>query len=117
MVEVNPLAEDIDGNLIAADAKIGFDDNAEFRQKDVFVQRDLSQEDSREVEAGKVSGPERPARLEKKETLAIPPAPSFPRQFLTQLLYPFCPFSRCVCSPLDSGTSTTSAWTGASGAW
>lgn len=117
MVEVNPLAEDVDGNLIAADAKIGFDDNAEFRQKDVFVQRDLSQEDSREVEAGKVSGPERPARLEKEETLAIPPAPSFPRQFLTQLLSPFCPFSRCVCSPLDSGTSTTSAWTGASGAW
>lgn len=53
MVEVNPLAEDIDGNLIAADAKIGFDDNAEFRQYDIFEQRDLSQEDPREVEAGK----------------------------------------------------------------
>lgn len=53
MVEVNPLAEDTAGNLIAADAKIGFDDNAEFRHKDIFEQRDHSQEDSREVAAGK----------------------------------------------------------------
>jgi len=53
MVEVNPLAEDAEGNLIAADAKIGFDDNASFRQKDVFAQRDLTQEDPREVAAGK----------------------------------------------------------------
>mmetsp|Transcript_18798 Transcript_18798/g.29505 ORF Transcript_18798/g.29505 Transcript_18798/m.29505 type:complete len:285 (+) Transcript_18798:1-855(+) len=53
MVEVNPLAEDIDGNLIAADAKIGFDDNAAFRQKDVHAQRDHTQEDPREVAAGK----------------------------------------------------------------
>lgn len=52
MVEVNPLAEDSEGNLIAADAKIGFDDNAAFRQKDVFEQRDESQEDPREVAAG-----------------------------------------------------------------
>merc|ERR1719253_1564427 len=53
MVEVNPLAEDTDGNLIAADAKIGFDDNAAFRQKDVHEQRDHTQEDPREVAAGK----------------------------------------------------------------
>jgi len=53
MVEVNPLAEDADGNLIAADAKIGFDDNAVFRQKDIFEQRDHTQEDPREVAAGK----------------------------------------------------------------
>jgi len=53
MVEVNPLAEDADGNLIAADAKIGFDDNAEFRQKAIFDQRDHTQEDPREVAAGK----------------------------------------------------------------
>eukprot|EP00614_Pseudopedinella_elastica_P035383 CAMPEP_0172617526 /NCGR_PEP_ID=MMETSP1068-20121228/70304_1 /TAXON_ID=35684 /ORGANISM="Pseudopedinella elastica, Strain CCMP716" /LENGTH=420 /DNA_ID=CAMNT_0013423299 /DNA_START=15 /DNA_END=1277 /DNA_ORIENTATION=- len=53
MVEVNPLAEDSKGVLMAADAKIGFDDNAEFRQKDVFAQRDESQEDPREVAAGK----------------------------------------------------------------
>lgn len=53
MVEVNPLAEDAGGNLIAADAKIGFDDNAGFRQKDIFAQRDHTQEDPREVAAGK----------------------------------------------------------------
>jgi succinyl-CoA synthetase beta subunit len=53
MVEVNPLAEDVDGNLIAADAKIGFDDNASFRQKDIHAQRDHTQEDPREVAAGK----------------------------------------------------------------
>ena len=35
------------------DAKIKFDDNAEFRQKDIFDQRDLTQEDPLEVEAFK----------------------------------------------------------------
>lgn len=35
------------------DAKLNFDDNAEFRQKDVFALRDTSQEDSREVAASK----------------------------------------------------------------
>ena len=53
MVEVNPLAEDVEGNLISADAKIGFDDNASFRQAEIFAQRDLTQEDPREVAAGK----------------------------------------------------------------
>jgi succinyl-CoA synthetase beta subunit len=53
MVEVNPLAEDAEGNLIAADAKIGFDDNAFFRQDEVFEKRDVTQEDPREVAAAK----------------------------------------------------------------
>ena len=54
MVEVNPLAEDAaTGHLIAADAKLGFDDNAAFRHKDVFAQRDATQEDAREVQASK----------------------------------------------------------------
>jgi len=53
MVEVNPLAEDAEGTLIAADAKVGFDDNAEFRHKAIFEKRDLTQEDPREVAAGK----------------------------------------------------------------
>ena len=53
MVEVNPLAEDAEGNLIAADAKIGFDDNAAFRQKEIHSQRDSTQEDPREVAASK----------------------------------------------------------------
>lgn len=37
----------------ALDAKMRFDDNAEFRQKDLFAKRDLSQEDKKEVEASK----------------------------------------------------------------
>uniref|UniRef100_A0A024FS87 Succinate--CoA ligase [ADP-forming] subunit beta, mitochondrial n=1 Tax=Polytomella sp. Pringsheim 198.80 TaxID=37502 RepID=A0A024FS87_9CHLO len=53
MVEVNPLAEDINGNLVAADAKLGFDDNAYFRQKEIFEMKDDSQIDSREVAAAK----------------------------------------------------------------
>ncbi|PSC67908.1 Succinyl-ligase [ADP-forming] subunit mitochondrial [Micractinium conductrix] len=52
MVEVNPLAE-TDTELMAADAKLGFDDNAAFRQPDLFALRDESQEDPREVAAGK----------------------------------------------------------------
>lgn len=35
------------------DAKFRFDDNAEFRQKDLFALRDWSQEDEKEVEASK----------------------------------------------------------------
>ena len=35
------------------DAKINFDDNAEYRQKNVFSLRDWSQEDPRDVEAAK----------------------------------------------------------------
>jgi succinyl-CoA synthetase beta subunit len=45
--QVNPLAETDDGKLIAADAKLGFDDNASFRHKDIFGMRDASQEDPR----------------------------------------------------------------------
>ena len=44
---MNPLAESSDGRLIAADAKLGFDDNAAFRQKELFAKRDPSQEDPR----------------------------------------------------------------------
>ena len=53
MVEVNPLAETPAGVLVAADAKLGFDDNAAFRQKDLFAMRDETQEYSREVAASK----------------------------------------------------------------
>merc|ERR1739844_198771 len=51
MVEINPFAEDNSGHFVCLDAKLKFDDNAEFRQKAVFDQRDWSQEDKREVEA------------------------------------------------------------------
>jgi succinyl-CoA synthetase beta subunit len=37
------------------DAKFGFDDNAEFRQKDIFDLRDISQEEPSEVEAQKAN--------------------------------------------------------------
>jgi succinyl-CoA synthetase beta subunit len=37
----------------ALDAKMRFDDNAEFRQKDLFAKRDYSQEDPKEVAAAK----------------------------------------------------------------
>merc|ERR1712018_329872 len=51
MVEINPFAEDNSGNFVCLDAKLKFDDNAEFRQKAVLDQRDWSQEDAREVAA------------------------------------------------------------------
>jgi len=51
MVEINPFAEDSHGDFFCLDAKIRFDDNADFRQKDVFAQRDWTQEDPSEVEA------------------------------------------------------------------
>ncbi len=50
-LQVNPLAETKDGKLIAADAKLGFDDNAAFRQKELFALRDTTQEDPRSVVA------------------------------------------------------------------
>merc|ERR1711902_410955 len=51
MVEINPFAEDSHGDFFCLDAKIRFDDNADFRQKEVFAQRDWTQEDPSEVEA------------------------------------------------------------------
>ena len=51
MLEINPFAETHDGKLMVCDAKINFDDNAEFRQKDIFALRDTAQEDPREVDA------------------------------------------------------------------
>ncbi|CAN4101263.1 unnamed protein product [Withania somnifera] len=53
MLEINPLAETSDNKLIAADAKLNFDDNAAYRQKEIFSLRDSSQEDPREVAAAK----------------------------------------------------------------
>ncbi|GAB2251876.1 hypothetical protein Droror1_Dr00004723 [Drosera rotundifolia] len=53
LLEINPIAETSDKQLVAADAKLNFDDNAAFRQKDIFELRDTSQEDPREVAAAK----------------------------------------------------------------
>lgn len=52
-VEINPLAESKDGEVLCMDAKLGFDDNADFRQEEVFSMRDISQENPAEVEAAK----------------------------------------------------------------
>merc|ERR1712160_119976 len=52
-VEINPLAKTPDGQILVCDAKLNFDDNAEFRQKSIHEKRDISQEDPREVEASK----------------------------------------------------------------
>merc|ERR1712078_889955 len=51
MLEINPLATLADGRVLVCDSKVGFDDNAEFRQKEIFAQRDTSQENALEVEA------------------------------------------------------------------
>ena len=53
MVEVNPMCETPEGKVFVADAKVNFDDNAAFRQPDIFALRDTTQEDAREVEASK----------------------------------------------------------------
>lgn len=52
-VEVNPLAETPCGEIVVCDAKVNFDDNAEYRHPTIFARRDTTQEDSREVEASK----------------------------------------------------------------
>ena len=51
MVEINPLVETTDGQILALDAKFGFDDNALYRQPDIVAYRDTDEEDPREVAA------------------------------------------------------------------
>merc|ERR1711874_279219 len=50
-LEVNPLAETPQGKVYTADAKLGFDDNASFRQKAIFDMEDTTELDPREVDA------------------------------------------------------------------
>lgn len=52
-IEINPLAETDDGQVISVDAKLNFDDNAQFRQQAIFDMDDASESDPREVEAAK----------------------------------------------------------------
>lgn len=52
-VEINPLVETDTGDVYCVDAKINFDDNAQFRQQEVFAQHDESEDDPREVAAAK----------------------------------------------------------------
>ncbi len=51
MVEINPLVLTKDGQLLALDAKMGFDDNALFRRPTVSELRDHAEEDPREAQA------------------------------------------------------------------
>uniref|UniRef100_A0A7N2MKN2 Uncharacterized protein n=1 Tax=Quercus lobata TaxID=97700 RepID=A0A7N2MKN2_QUELO len=53
LLEINPIAETADKQLVAADAKLNFDDNAAFCQKEIFALHDPSQEDPQEVAAAK----------------------------------------------------------------
>jgi succinyl-CoA synthetase beta subunit len=52
-IEINPLAITDGGKLMVLDAKVGFDNNAEFRHPDLEQLRDISEEDPMEVEASK----------------------------------------------------------------
>ncbi len=51
LLEVNPLLVTKEGNVLALDCKMNFDDNAMYRHKDVVEMRDLHEEDPLEVEA------------------------------------------------------------------
>ena len=51
LLEINPLIVTTEGKLVALDCKMSVDDNALYRQKSLAEQRDLSQEDSKEVAA------------------------------------------------------------------
>jgi succinyl-CoA synthetase beta subunit len=53
LIEVNPLVVTKSGDVVALDAKMGFDDNALFRHADVKALRDQNEEDPRETEAAK----------------------------------------------------------------
>ena len=53
LVEINPLITTPDGQIIALDAKVGFDENALHRHPDILGLRDLDEEDPKEVEASK----------------------------------------------------------------
>jgi succinyl-CoA synthetase beta subunit len=53
IAEINPLVVTGDGKVMALDAKLNFDSNALYRQKDVLEYRDLEEEDPKEIEASK----------------------------------------------------------------
>ncbi|WHY79329.1 ADP-forming succinate--CoA ligase subunit beta [Neobacillus sp. WH10] len=53
IAEINPLVVTGDGKVMALDAKLNFDSNALYRQKDVLAYRDHEEEDVKEIEASK----------------------------------------------------------------
>jgi succinyl-CoA synthetase beta subunit len=55
LLEINPLIVTEEGNLLALDAKMNFDDNALYRHPDIKDLRDLAEEDPLEIDASKYS--------------------------------------------------------------
>ncbi|MDZ7289792.1 MAG: ADP-forming succinate--CoA ligase subunit beta [candidate division KSB1 bacterium] len=53
LAEINPLVVTTDGQVLALDAKINFDDNALYRHSEYAALRDISEEAPLEVEASK----------------------------------------------------------------
>ena len=53
IMEINPLVTTGAGEVIALDAKVNFDANALYRNKDVVELRDFDEEDEKEIEASK----------------------------------------------------------------
>jgi len=53
MVEINPLVVTRNGEVLALDAKLDFDDSALYRHPEIAAMRDVAEEDPREVEASK----------------------------------------------------------------
>lgn len=53
LAEINPLVVTKQGDVLALDAKINFDDNALFRHKNILEYRDLTEEAPSEVEASR----------------------------------------------------------------
>lgn len=53
LAEINPLVVTGDGNVMALDAKLNFDDNALYRHPDIQALRDEDEEDPKEIEASK----------------------------------------------------------------
>jgi len=53
LLEINPLVVTKQGDVLALDAKMNFDNNALFRHKDLLELRDTTEEDPKELEASK----------------------------------------------------------------
>ncbi|MGD8781742.1 MAG: ADP-forming succinate--CoA ligase subunit beta [Ignavibacteria bacterium] len=53
LAEINPLVVTKEGDVIALDAKLNFDDNALYRHSDIVEYRDLDEEEQLEIEASK----------------------------------------------------------------
>ncbi len=52
IAEINPLVKTKQGEILALDAKLNFDDNALFRHKEIEALRDVTEESEKELEAG-----------------------------------------------------------------